>query len=520
MPNITEYNAPIDQVRPDEQAASVAREAGGMQNKFGREAGESLGGAIARVGGQIGTMLDDHVASTFISHGAASYASLFSNLTQQWNNTASKADPNDSSIMAGFTEHVLQPSLDKFTAAFDGAPEKAKSWAQESAQRLQQHFTQKMIADSGTRAGIAVQKNVDDMTRDFSNTVVNDPTALSHVVDTVKGSVDALVSSNPFLTPDEQARVRDELTPKMLRSVGQSAFYGMAQQNPDAAKAALAKGDFNDYMDAAEQIKAQHFADQVGRSKIEDQLRANELKKIQFKDAEDKSANEYLSGILTGKPPTAAQIASDPSLSPHMRENLVNFQFEHTRQLREKIENTPHPQQFRSLLGDMFDKAQKDPNNLSVQPIRDAFNKGLLNPKEEAELETRFNSLDKPMEKNFQGQILKVERSVSQNIIVGAMGKTDASLIPGIVTNIERDAHAKLDKVRSEGGDVNPLLDPKSKDYLFAPPVVNSYIEAAIGSSANPATKAKGSVEVGTVKDGFKFKGGDAGKPENWEKIK
>ncbi len=519
MPNITEYNAPIDQVRPDEQAAGVAREAGAMQNKFGREAGESLGGAIARVGGQIGTMLDDHVASTMISQGAASYASMFSDLTQQWNNTAAHADPNDSSIMAGFTEHVLQPTLDKFTSAFDGAPEKAKNWAQERANSLQQHFTQKMIADSGTRAGIAVQKNVDDMTRDFSNTVANDPTALDHISDAVKGSVDALVSSNPFLTPDEQARVKDELVPKMMKKIGQSAFYGVAKTDPDEAKAALARGDFNQYMDAEEQIKAGHFADEVKRGKVTDQLRQHELDQIQKKDAEEKAANGYISGILTGKPPTAAQIAADPNLSPAQRENLVNFQFEHTRQLREKTENTPHPQVFRSLLNGLFDKAQKDPNNLNVQPIRDAFNRGELNPREEAELETRFNALDKPMEKNYQGQLKTVERSLGQNMLIKGMGDADPSLVPSILNNIDRDAYAKLNKVRNEGGDVNPLLDPKSKDYLFSKPVIDSYVREATGGLSGMAEKVKSGVEAGTIKNGYKFKGGDPADKANWEKV-
>ena len=499
MPNITEYTAPIDQVRPSDAAADTAREAGAVENRFAMEAGETLGSAISRVGNQLGQVVDNHVASTMISHGAATYASLFADLTKQWNETAAKADPNDSSIMAGFTEKVLTPSLDKFMEAFNGAPEKAKSWAQDQVDLLLHHFSSKMAADSSTRAGIAVQKNIDDMTRGFANAAASDPTSLGHIVDTINSTVDAQVGSNPFLTPDQQATVRDELIPKMTREVGHAAYYGMATQNPDAAKAALAKGDFDTYMTPEERIRADKFADGIKHVQVNDAIRQHELDKIQQRDASEKAEDEYIKSILRGGRPSGGSVAADLNLTPEARMRINNFQFEHTRQLKEQAETTPHPETVRNILNDLFQKAQNDPNNLSVTPIRQAFSDGNLNPHEEQWLEDRFNSLDKPMERNYQGQLNRVERFLTQSITLRAMSAADPTVMPTVLNEIDRDAHAKLDQVRNSGGDVNALLDPKSQNYLFSPATINGYIHAAgVGknlptpSQDTPSTNEKG----------------------------
>src|SRR5205807_5972801 len=115
MANIVEFQVPQGLApQPTEQAAQVAREVGYTKNRLFRESGEvlgrGLGAALRPVGEQLDKMVADserHTTFAQISHGAALYSSLYGDLTAQWNQTAAKADPNDTSIMQGFREHVL-----------------------------------------------------------------------------------------------------------------------------------------------------------------------------------------------------------------------------------------------------------------------------------------------------------------------------------------------------------------------------------------------------------------------------
>lgn len=457
-------------------AANTAREAGRTKDVLLREAGRTLGGAISHVGGQIGAEIDRHNTMQWIGHGAAASSSLHSDFTRQWNEVAAKADPNDTSIFQGFKEKILDPSIEKFLKAFEGAPDKAQEWALTRADQLREHISTKMSADMGTRAASAVHKNLIDLERNYSNTVKDDPSALAYITESIKGDVGALVESTPYLSATQAAHVRDELVPKILRSVGQAAFYGMAQANPDEAKLALTRGDFNDYLDAHDKVVAGKFADEVITQKRSNENHERVIAERELKKAQDEKADGYIRNILTGK--SIAGYETDLGISRAERENIANFQHQHTIQLRDRKENTPHPQTYRQLLQGMFDQADRDPNNLSVKPIRDAFNAGRLNPREEAELEQRFNALDRPMEKSFNAQVRTTERAIRSSIMGNVMATTQPDEFIGLINRIEKDAHDKLDAERKRpGGDVNPLLDPQAKEYLFSPAVIRSYLQ-------------------------------------------
>src|SRR5258708_19819542 len=145
MANITELNAPTGlTLQPDERAAQTAREAGRTKDVLIREAARTLGGAISHVGGQVGAEIDQHNAAQWIGHGAATSASLHSDFVQQWNELASKADPNDASIAQGFKEKILEPSLENFIKGFDGAPDKAQQWALTRADKIRDDMSAKI----------------------------------------------------------------------------------------------------------------------------------------------------------------------------------------------------------------------------------------------------------------------------------------------------------------------------------------------------------------------------------------
>src|SRR5690242_12791806 len=106
MPNIREYNAPLTLVpEPTDRAAATAREAGAIENRFGRQEGQALGGAIARVGSQIGEDVERHVTATRIGQLSVIHSARYADTLQQWNEAVNKADPNFApAVMQQFKE--------------------------------------------------------------------------------------------------------------------------------------------------------------------------------------------------------------------------------------------------------------------------------------------------------------------------------------------------------------------------------------------------------------------------------
>ena len=494
--NIAQYNMPVGDVpKASDVAVSTAREVGTVENRLGREAGDAIGGAISKVGGQLGDVVDSYHASQAIGHGAASFATLYGNLNQTWNETAAKADPNDQSISQGFKEHTLEPSIQQFLDGFQGQPLRAQEWAQTQADNLRMEMTKKMGADMSTRAGLAINQNIDEMTKNFAHSLQNDSSSLAMVQDSVASSIGAMVDHSPNLSATEAARIKAELIPKIQEANARAAFYGDAQRNPDAARAELLKED-GKYSKWASQEDINHgldFADKIKRAQWEDQQHANETADRAQRLMREGIQNDLITQVLSGKN-VSAQVQADARLSPAERENVINFQHEHTRQLRENIENQPHPAEFRSLMSEVFDTARNNPNALSLDKAQEMYKAGKLNYHEYSEIDARIRSIDKPYERLYNNQIMTIERGIRQMPDFAG----DPNGASQVINHIDMDAHMKVDEYRKAGKDPSPLFDPASKDYLFTPEKLSVYV-APTQTVAEKANAARAGAQPGST---------------------
>ncbi len=543
MPNITELNAPTGlTLQPDERAAQTAREAGRTKDVLIRESARTLGTAITHVGGQIGAEIDKHNNAQWISHGGATYSSLYSDLSQQWNELAAKSDPNDTSIKQGFQEKMLDPALEKFRQAFEGAPDQAQQWALTRTNELRQHFGQKMSADMATRAGVAVHQNINAMERNYSSAVANDPSSLEHIANSIKTDVEALVASHD-LTPSESAKVRGEVIPKLQQRIAQSAFDAMAQRNPNAAISALDHGDFNEYADAITRDQWRKYAEGQYKIQKQDERQDRLQADADFKEASAAKREDYInkmydqnSGRVLPVQPKLNQLINLDVQRGAMSRADANFlirwnEQQYAAQVREdKIAAAGPPARDDAKVVSDLRKRVGDPDQPTTrQEVSDAMAAGHLTVKSAHDLawrvgqtEAAWQAMQRPLQQqflNFKHVMMNSPTSLVKHLEpqqqIEKFNEIEAD-----AQRIVRDAYASRDKQL-----MRDVLDPKSSKWAFkeALSALTTNPGAAVASQA---AKMRGAAppETGEIREGFRYTGPSndakaAGKSTNWEKV-
>lgn len=278
MPNIREFNNPVDGLKPDDRAEqSDIFRARHTEAEFAY-AGQAIGKSIAGVGGaydKIKTQQD-------ISQGLATSAQIQDNLTTAWDVTLKNADPNDHSVGEKFREEQINPLLDAWTSSFSTA--EGRQWAEQHAGALRQHFLEKTAGDQSLMAGEAAVQNLQTFKTGMSNTVLQDPASLNMALGTTDRAIDAILGADPNLDAHTVATVRGQLRDQMRTEIAKSAFIGTARTNPDAAMADLQSGKYSQLIDGTEQNSLFGFAETIKREQRSDARAQTEMVRQQQGD--------------------------------------------------------------------------------------------------------------------------------------------------------------------------------------------------------------------------------------------
>lgn len=264
MPQIQEFDAPSSlTVRPNdaavEGAVQAGRRIGGFYSQIAagqREEGEANRRTLDTFGGdlkQFAKAYDEHQTNMEVSHGLATYATAFNNLSQQWNDTAKNADPNDPTVAQRFREETLKPWADQFVSSFKTSG--GQRWAQAKVAELTQHMYEKTAADMSTLAGNAVIQNLQTSENQFSQAAMNDPSAHDVIQEAARANIHAAIAANPNLSAEEASRVAAHYTQATGTEIAKSAAYGAISANPQAGRELLASGKLANYLDG-DQVKA------------------------------------------------------------------------------------------------------------------------------------------------------------------------------------------------------------------------------------------------------------------------
>ncbi|WP_407194396.1 hypothetical protein [Bradyrhizobium sp. STM 3566] len=474
MPNIRSFDAPQGLgINPTETGINATAAAARRIGSSYREAADAYADLGSRIGstirdvGDIAVKYEDHRE---ISAGAAKFAELQDNLTQEWNERAKTADPNDPSVAAKFREEVVEPALEKFSGAFN--TENSQRFAEQKVEYLRNHMFQKTAADMSTLAGIAVRKNLADTTTSMTNTAITDPSSVPTLLSGLDHSISGVVGSSPTLSATDAARVTSEVSTEVKRKIVHAGAIGAIQKSSDPERTAedwIKK--YPDLIDGSEakalainarqQIRARNYDEQVERR------RAKEA-------AQDKStelSNQYLIDVRSRDPriasdPTAVKILNDPNLTKQDKNNLLNYV---DRTLKPETDTRISQQTFVGLLRDLR-APDADPDKV----MQKAWDARLMDPGKAGSLtEHDFNQFRQEVvaRKTPEGAALECDRALFFKQYAGTIAGPQYSAAVGDpkLYNAEADARRMESMLRSKGLDPHLAYDPSSEYFLGRP---------------------------------------------------
>jgi hypothetical protein len=152
MPKLPTYESPL---------ASRGLQPSGRGIDAVEQEGRAWKGAfndLGNVAQQIGNVVEQHEAQKDSIDVSKQATDTFAAGTASWADAAKNADPNDPETAAKWRSEVLEPMLEKIGA--DVSSKHGEVEAENTRQRLRQHFTEKTMADQSTMGGISAATNL------------------------------------------------------------------------------------------------------------------------------------------------------------------------------------------------------------------------------------------------------------------------------------------------------------------------------------------------------------------------
>jgi hypothetical protein len=503
LPNIRTYEAPENlglnpTDRGTDATAAAARRVGAFYNQVGgstQDLGrstEQLGRATQHLGAQTGQLgssqkamwdsLADNAASDIrtvggvitkyedhqqISAGAPAGAKVLDGLDNQWNEIAKNADPNDQSIRQKFLQEQVEPALEKFKEGF--TTENSQAWAERFADHIRTHLDTKTAADQSTLAGIAVHKNMRDMTTTMSNTALSDPSSVPTLLKGLDHTIDGMVGSSPTLSATDAARVRAEVADATKKAIVQYGAIGAIQKsgNPEATAEEWIK-KYPDYISGAEaKTLASNARSQIRANNYDVEVNRRRQKEIAT-DRSNEATNQYLIDVRSQDPklandPTAKKILNDPTLLKTDKNNLLNYI---DRQLKPETDTRLSQQTFVGLLRDMR-APDADPDAV----MQKAWDARLTDPGKPGSMsEKDFNAFRAEViaRKTPEGAALERDRALFFKQYAGTIaGRTyDPATGSPKLYAAEVDARRIENDLRRKGLDPHLAYDPSSEYFV------------------------------------------------------
>lgn len=506
MPQIRTYEAPQGLgLNPTETGIEATAQAGNRIGRFynqaasatqevGNEAARGFSSAI-KDAGDVAVQYAEHRE---ISHGAAAFAELNDGLTQAWNDTAKSANPNDPTVAAKFRQDTLEPALDKYRESF--LTEGGQKFAEQHIDSLRNHMFEKTSADMSSLAADAVSVNVRQTANSLSNTAVNDPSSVPHLLDSADSMIGGMVDSSPNLKGEPAAKARMELTQKMKENIVKSGAIGAIQKSADPeATAAEWSAKYPDYINGDEiKMLAGNARQQIRAARI-DQAYSDTIEKKAAQQKSDATEVGYLQSLYSDDPKQQGQVSTktivnDPNLTRESKERMIGVV---NREFKPETDAKISAQSSTALFRAMSDpNADTDKVRASIIAARgkDPGEAGSINKSDFTDLMKNLEDVKTP-----QGAALAQDRTDFFKRYAGAI---DPSLSDAQSPNFghfsalgsqkmydaEKSARRMEDNLRKAGQDPHSLYDPSSPNFFGKPANIMKYRATMQDSAAYQAS--------------------------------
>lgn len=461
------------EIGPDARAAA-ARRIGSAYH----QAGANLAGGISAAG----QVADDYLTHQDISHGLVAKAGLIADWTQQWNERAKTADPNDPTVAKKFMEEVVQPGLEKFGDGF--LTSKGQQWGESQSATLLDHFFQKTSADMSTLAGQAAVTNSVKQINTYSTIASNDPSSLKFAMENWKTAVDAISSTAPNLTPEAAGRVKTELLQRGLEQIVKAGIQSAIEKNPDAGLKLSKDPELAPYIKPDEIKQFESYTRQMARVNASEDRAARVQRDYDNKNDFNTKANELEVSTMPQQAGDPPQLPSDywqklKDLSKHpgaaLEPGRIKTMVENGERITARLDKAEPlgPVSHQTTI-DLLNRIRStDPSRLtSNDEIYKAYADGKLNNTDFKFLQTEYQQLRTP-----EGQALAQDRARFFKQYAGAIAGRSYDPVTGSpkLYAAEMDARRLEHDLQSKNQDPHQLYDPASPSFLGKPATLSKY---------------------------------------------
>lgn len=510
-----------------ESLAAAARRGGAFFNQAAEalsSTGQKLGQAV-REAGDAALAYQQHRE---VSAGAASGAGMVASLNEDWNTTAKNADPNDPSVAAKWREETLQPALDKFKENFQ--TEGGQQWAEHFTDQFREHAVNKTMADMSSMAADAVHVNVLKTVNSLSSATFNDPSSLDFARGQFAHSLDGILAANPNISATDAAKVKNDLTLKGEEALVKSAITGAIVKGGDWQH--IANDPKNaPYVNAAELKQFEQQQKTYQRMGQAEDRNARVMRDYVAKTDFNRAADDLELKTLpqtAGDRPTLPQDYWDSvrkmgtmpgaALEPGRLKSMVENGERLTARLN-KAEPTVTDQAVKGdLTARMFDSANP------TTPADIIKNSDHLSDHDYTRL---IQSVKLVKDEALQDPIFKETMKGAQQLIEGRSAG-EKMMAAGKYASFVQDFMPQYLAAKRAGTLKPDDLDTKNPESMiskamkpYASPMADVIrANGGVGSQAPlPTYTAPKPPAANEVRQGYRFKGGDPSKPENWAKV-
>lgn len=284
--NIKTYTNTERAPQADSRAASSQAASGRAWQGAFNTIGESVAGGEKAVE----DAYVKHEAMKDTSNNSKAGADAFANLSNGLSQAAALAqsDPQNSDKHWDDFKKNMEDQLAKIGA--DNSTDAGAENAQRIGATLRNTFSQQVIGAKSTIAGRQMVTNLEQTKNGLAQAVSNNPTLLTSAINMLKGTMeDQLATHN--LTPEQQAKVRDDFTNPAMKDLAVAAFHTMADRDPAAAREALKRGEFAGIFDGSDINSLNNYAESMTRAQTEQQRSAAAEARRAAKENFDKAVN-------------------------------------------------------------------------------------------------------------------------------------------------------------------------------------------------------------------------------------